>query len=107
MVATIQHSDRPQLVMSAFCEVIVEVQQDRRSELIWVQSKLLKLLILIQDVVLAQCAAHVQYNAIIFPSVAASVRVVAQVSLQDLSQGLLRAHLHRGMCTNAVKVSST
>lgn len=59
--------------MSTLCEVVVEVQQNRRSELVWVQSKLLKLLILIQDVVFAQCAAHVQDNAIIFPSVAAGV----------------------------------
>lgn len=81
MITGIQHSDRSQLVMSALCEVIIKVQKDCRSELIWVQSKLLKLLILIQDVVVAQCAAHVQDSAIIFPSVAAGVRVVAQVSL--------------------------
>lgn len=68
-------------VMSALREVIIEVQQDRRGELVWVQSKLLQLLVLIRDVVLAECAAHVQDNAIVFPGVAAGVRVVAQVSL--------------------------
>lgn len=68
-------------VMSALCEVIVEVQQDRRGELVWVQSKLLQLLVLIQDIVLAECAAHIQDYAIVFPGVAAGVRVVAQVSL--------------------------
>lgn len=67
--------------MSAFCQVIIEVQQDGGSELIRIESKLLQLLILVQDVVLAQCAAHVQDAATVLPSVAAGVRVVAQVSL--------------------------
>lgn len=68
-------------VMSALSEVIIEVQQDSGGELVRVQSELLELLVLVQDVVLAKCAAHIQDNSVVFPGVAAGMSVVAQVTL--------------------------
>lgn len=80
-------------VMSALSEVIIEVQQDSRGKLVRVQSELLELLVLVQDIVLAECAGHIQDNSVVFPGVAAGMSVVAQVTLQDLCQRLLRTHL--------------
>lgn len=68
-------------VMSALSEVIIEVQQDSRGELVRVQSELLELLVLVQNIVLAECAAHIQDNSVVFPGVAAGMSVVAQVTL--------------------------
>lgn len=79
--------------MSALSEVIIEVQQDSRGKLVRVQSELLELLVLVKDVVVAECAAHIQDNSVVFPGVAAGMSVVAQVTLQDLWQCLLRTHL--------------
>lgn len=50
-------------------------------------------MVVVEDVVLAERPAHVQTHPAVFPGVAAGVRVVGQVTLQDLSQSLLRAHL--------------
>lgn len=79
--------------MSALSEVIIKVQQDSRGKLVRVQSELLELLVLVQDIVLAECAGHIQDNSVVFPGVAAGMSVVAQVTLQDLCQRLLRTHL--------------
>ena len=78
---------------SALSEVVVEVQQDGGREQVSVQSQLFELEVVVPDVVLAERAAHVQRRPVVFPGVAAGVRVVAQVTLPDLSQSLLRTHL--------------
>lgn len=74
---------------SSFREVIVEVEQDGGGEQVWVQSELLELAVVVEDVVLAERPAHVQNGSVMFPGVAAGVTVVAQVTLEDLSQSLL------------------
>lgn len=83
------------LFESSFGEVVVEVELDGGGELVRVQPQLLELAVVVGDVVLVQSLAHVQHGAVVFPGVAVGVGVVAQVTLEDLRQSLLRTHLQR------------
>lgn len=77
------------LMRSSLGEVIVEVEQDSGGEQVWVQSEVLGLAVIVEDIVLAERPAHVQTGSVMFPGIAAGVTVVAQVTLEDLSQSLL------------------
>ena len=65
------------------------MEEDGGGEQVPVQSQLLELVVVVGDVVLAERPAHVQSRSAMFPGVAAGVRVVEQVTLEDLSQSLL------------------
>lgn len=65
------------------------MEEDGGGEEVSVEPQLLELVVVVGDVVLAERPAHVQARSAVFPGVAAGVGVVAQVTLQDLSQSLL------------------
>lgn len=71
-----------------FSEVVVKIQTYGWREEVTVWASAVKL-ILFRDAVFTQSFAHVQIYAIVFPSVACGMGIVAQVSLKNLIQGLL------------------
>lgn len=77
-----------------FSEVVVEIQTYGWREEVTRWASAVKL-ILFRDAVFTQGLAHVQIYAIVLPGVACCMGIVAQVSLENLIQSLLRANLLR------------
>lgn len=65
------------------------MEEDGGGECVSVQTQLFELEVIVWDIVLTQRLVHVQDGTVIFPGVAAGMRVVSQVALQDLVQSLL------------------
>lgn len=76
--------DNTLLLMSKFSEVIIEVQTDGWSEEVTIYPTKVQFLIFIRNPIFTQSFTHVQIDTVVLPGVAGCMRVVAQVTLQNL-----------------------